>query len=455
MPKLTEYPEAQSFDENDILIKDGVNGTKKIKVSKAADYMGKNVIMVNEDPTPGTKVVLETTDEEYSLALMSDVDSVVEEVEDVKTQLDEKTAYNISLSEEIYGEKFVVKNLLPNTIQSQSINGLTVTRNNDGTITINGTATADTSLPLSATLPAGNYALSGGPADGGYATYHIFGNSPETGNIIYSYGDYEPTFSIDETKTATFYVRVLSGVTCNNVIFKPMIRNINIFPYDDTFVEYNKIQIDINLTDLSYRARSPWFKKKMNVIGDSIVAGSYGNFVNVIKEQLYLSVARNYGIGGCCIASTSQDAQYPPVVLRWNDMDNDADIVIVHAGTNDYSAQVPLGDPTSTDITTFNGALNTIMDGLREKYPSQLVIFSGILHRYNDDSLPIKANEYREAMENRCLAKHFVYYDGYKWTGFDFGKGYYDHVLTPDGLHPNQLGAKILGRKLSGFINWM
>lgn len=89
MPKLTEYPEAQSFDENDTLIKDGVNGTKKIKASNAADYMGKNVIMVNEDPTPGTKVVLETTDEEYELALMSDVNSVAEEVDDVKTQLKE------------------------------------------------------------------------------------------------------------------------------------------------------------------------------------------------------------------------------------------------------------------------------------------------------------------------------------------------------------------------------
>ena len=95
MPKLTEYPEAQSFDENDILIKDGVNGTKKIKASNAADYMGKNVIMVNEDPTPGTKVVLETTDEEYELALMSDVNSVAEEVDDVKTQLMENNEYRL------------------------------------------------------------------------------------------------------------------------------------------------------------------------------------------------------------------------------------------------------------------------------------------------------------------------------------------------------------------------
>lgn len=36
MAKMTEYTEATRFDANDILIKDGTNGTKKIKVANAA-----------------------------------------------------------------------------------------------------------------------------------------------------------------------------------------------------------------------------------------------------------------------------------------------------------------------------------------------------------------------------------------------------------------------------------
>ena len=32
MPKLTEYPQATGFDQNDILIKDGTGGTKKITI---------------------------------------------------------------------------------------------------------------------------------------------------------------------------------------------------------------------------------------------------------------------------------------------------------------------------------------------------------------------------------------------------------------------------------------
>lgn len=47
MPKLTEYPQATSFDQNDILIKDGVNGTKKIAVEDVAAYLS-NAIGVDD-----------------------------------------------------------------------------------------------------------------------------------------------------------------------------------------------------------------------------------------------------------------------------------------------------------------------------------------------------------------------------------------------------------------------
>lgn len=352
------------------------------------------------------------------------------------------------------GAEFSVKNLLPNNLANQTINGLTVNINNDKTVAISGTATAQTALGMNVTLPVGNYAVTGTPAGSSSSTYHILFNKPGASTSSFVTDNTpQQTFTVESSASLTIYIRIMNGQTVD-VTFAPMIRDIDTFPYDASYLPYGEIAYPTNLTELDHRCRSPWYLKKMNVIGDSIVQGSYGNFVNVIKEQLFLSVARNYGIGGCCIASTDQDSQYTPVVLRWDEMDNDADIVIVHAGTNDYSAQVPLGDPTSTDITTFNGALNTIMDGLRQKYPASLVIFSGILHRFNDSALTIPASSYRAAMEERCLAKHFVYYDGYRWTGFNFGAAYYDHILSDDGLHPNKLGAAILGRKLAGFIDW-
>lgn len=197
-----------------------------------------------------------------------------------------------------------------------------------------------------------------------------------------------------------------------------------------------------------------WEDKKANFLGDSIVEGKKGNFVNVVANYLSLSKANNYGIGGSRMASSDIDATLTPVCKMYDTIDEEADIIYVAAGTNDYSGQIPLGEENSTDITTFNGALNVTMQGLRNKFPTKLIIFANILSRYTDknDTLPIKCNEYRMAIKNRCYDNHIIFYDSYKYSGFDFSNG--ANELTADGLHPNQIGANILGRKISGFINW-
>jgi lysophospholipase L1-like esterase len=136
-------------------------------------------------------------------------------------------------------------------------------------------------------------------------------------------------------------------------------------------------------------------------------------------------------------------------------MDDDAQIILVHAGTNDYSAQVPIGDTNSQDITTFNGALNVLMTGLRAKYPTALIIFSNILDRIQDNNpsrLPIVCQTYRDTLEVACRRNHMVFYNGFTELNFDFHQGYYDHILTPDGLHPNQKGGERLGEIMARWI---
>ena len=39
MPKITEYPRAETFNDNDVLLKDGIDGTKIIPVNKVKEYM--------------------------------------------------------------------------------------------------------------------------------------------------------------------------------------------------------------------------------------------------------------------------------------------------------------------------------------------------------------------------------------------------------------------------------
>lgn len=46
MPKITEYPRATAFDAHDVLLKDGVNGTKQIEVEDAAEFMSRSVLNI-------------------------------------------------------------------------------------------------------------------------------------------------------------------------------------------------------------------------------------------------------------------------------------------------------------------------------------------------------------------------------------------------------------------------
>ena len=133
------------------------------------------------------------------------------------------------------------KNLLPYPFYGNStktLNGITFTDNGDGTVTANGTATADADFyPFFAnigtkelvTLPAGKYTISGCPSGGSSTSYYIYislWNEAHTGGVTkgFDYGEgFELTLD-EETELRGFIVRVVNGQAVSNLTFKPMIR---------------------------------------------------------------------------------------------------------------------------------------------------------------------------------------------------------------------------------------
>jgi len=208
----------------------------------------------------------------------------------------------------------------------------------------------------------------------------------------------------------------------------------------------------------------PYKGKKANFIGDSITKGTQ-SYVATVKNLLGLSVARNYGIGGgslCCrnnipwlkdrmFNGKKIDATYMPMVRRWQDMDNDADIIFILIGTNDFSSKVPIGGINSIDKNEFNGGLNIVLKGLKKKYPDKLIIVSTILKRRNENE---HLTEYNAAIKDACKRYEIVCYDAYSESGLDFGREFNKNVMTTtrDGLHPNVAGAEILGQRIAEFI---
>jgi len=114
------------------------------------------------------------------------------------------------------------KNLLPNKATTQTINGVTFTINFDGSVTANGTATSNAEIDIATNVPLnGNYILSDDFA-GISGQYWAFANV-DNGARQYILTSKEMPITISN-KLDYFRVKVFSGVTANNITFKPMIR---------------------------------------------------------------------------------------------------------------------------------------------------------------------------------------------------------------------------------------
>ena len=123
------------------------------------------------------------------------------------------------------------KNLInyPYAETTKTVNGVTFTDNGDGSITANGTAISDIVYELGSSmdmfqLPNGNYFFSGCPSGGGSSAYYLSavnGSGISYTKFIRDFGNGAMLNSEDELWKVA--IRISSGVTVNNLVFKPQI----------------------------------------------------------------------------------------------------------------------------------------------------------------------------------------------------------------------------------------
>ncbi len=146
----------------------------------------------------------------------------------------------------------VRKNLLPNTVTNQTINGVTFTVNEDGSITCNGTATntVEIRLVISFSLPAGNYRLTGTPSSGSTSSYYLRAwYSSGTTTVWLMDGGSGYNFTLTDTATMNISIVIRPNQVLNHIIFYPMIRKADI--EDDTYEPYiENTDLDVTLPAL-------------------------------------------------------------------------------------------------------------------------------------------------------------------------------------------------------------
>lgn len=176
------------------------------------------------------------------------------------TKVNEQTAINRSTL------GYQSKNLLKNTANTATLNGVTFTINDDGSVTADGTATALCTFTISnvsADLQGKTLLLSGCPTGGNYQTGYalIIDKASDSRTVGYDTGNGAKIAVPDEACRVRIVIR--NGVTVSNLIFKPMLRYAEIT--DDTYEPY-KPSIDDRIASLEARINALETKNQTNTI---------------------------------------------------------------------------------------------------------------------------------------------------------------------------------------------
>lgn len=214
--------------------------------------------------------------------------------------------------------------------------------------------------------------------------------------------------------------------------------------------------------------RHPLFNKRGVLQGDSIMRYSgtpqdtNGGFGMRALRDMGSILVENYAIGGTTIAQRSAEpTERNPLVIRYTDMNPDADFVIIAAGTNDWNYDwTPIGTASDDTPNTLYGALNILLEGLLEMYMGKPIVWSlPIKRNFQLTSTPDAVNglgltlqEYSDIIAERCQFWGVYTFDMGKACGINPFIPSHVTPLIPDGTHPNAAGSQLMANALQGFL---
>lgn len=217
----------------------------------------------------------------------------------------------------------------------------------------------------------------------------------------------------------------------------------------------------------------PYSGKTVIAIGDSITTyeriepdaqNTDSNYVVRMCSEVGALLLENYSIGGSTISQRSSDPTgRNPISIRYADMRDDADLIIVSAGTNDCThAWTSLGEFSDTTVNTFYGAMHVLCSGLKAKYVGKQVMFITPIRRYHAPAgmtTPTSPNangetpqQYVDAIIEVCNYYGIPVLDNYRTCILNPFISEYRSEYMSDGTHPNAAGHIIMKDRLVNFL---
>ena len=174
-------------------------------------------------------------------------------------------------------------------------------------------------------------------------------------------------------------------------------------------------------------------------LGDSITYGADRGhrmpfpYPTLVSDKLGFGECLNLAVGG---ATASTFNRYNHTMMQLEQVPEDADLISVMIGVNDFHCNVPLGSFGNDTQETLYGALDMLAEGLRSKCPDAYIFFitpvDYIAHpEYN--SRGYNMDDVSDAIKRVCSQYDISVYDMNTYGEFSW-----DTDPLCDGIHPTQ-----------------
>lgn len=266
------------------------------------------------------------------------------------------------------------------------------------------------------------------------------------------------TCSIDEIPSTAKYLRINTAYNGNEFVGNLYV---GYEPFQEKYLHEENVYENVKINELktiiyehinsstslsAMHTPNRLYGKKIVAIGDSMVAGN-----GVAEDDLWLTrIAKrnnmsyvNYGINGSFLSRKAGLVdKCDGVCDRTSLMDDDADYIIVYAGTNDAGNNITIGNESSTNKEEFIGALVQTCKQLLTKYPTGKIMFITPYKKYST-FIP-----YIEAIETICGQYGIPVFNNYKNGGICWQISAQTNLLSQgDNTHLNATGHEFVSYK--------
>ena len=166
--------------------------------------------------------------------------------------------------------------------------------------------------------------------------------------------------------------------------------------------------------------------KTLLALGDSLIygsrLGSEKTWVNLLGKKHGMQI-HNYGRNGNTVAVQTREPEQAPMCIRYQEMAEETDYLVILGGANDKRLDVPIGEVArdNRDPATFAGALNLLLAGATARYPRARILLMTNYQRWpKANGLGLAELAYVDAMLETAALWALPCYDNYRNCGLSF-----------------------------------